>query len=637
MVNKARNAKKTNGSLKTEQSCLPARSEFEQLAEASTNAIRIINNDFTIRYINQAFGEMAGVDQETVAGKKCWEVFPSSLCHTDECRALRILKGEKKIEVEIERQKHDGTTIPCVVTTNLLRDDDGNTKGIIEQFRDITEKRQLQYQVTETDNRYRALLELGTEAGEAIVMLQDIDGKEGIQIFFNDQWPNLTGYSREELLGTSFFHIIQMEDRQAFIERYRLKMIGGTIAGLFETEVIRKDGKVIDIELTSRYTSYQSKPTNMLYIRDITSRKEKERALQASESLYHTIFESTGTRMCVLDEIGRVLMVNKEWEKFMGITAKDAINKLSVDLFPDRRIFLPDKNVFNKYFQELFDNPDLPQEAQEITTRNKKGDTRYLLFTARLIPGTKQRIVSSIDITKLKRLEKKLKASEVKLRLLSKRIMNAQEQERTLIARELHDSMAQELIAARIDTIAISDKFKGSEILTHTDAIIKRIDGLLDSVHDISASLRPKMLDELGLIGAIQWYIHDFEQRSGTPFRVNLHIATSDDGVARETATAAYRILQEAMLNALRHSKADDVDISVFKKRRRLVISVEDQGIGFNLNKLNDRLSLGLLGMKERAALAGGNLYIKTHPGRGTCVTMSFPLHQNDFSEKRNT
>lgn len=282
----------------------PTRSEFEQLAEASNDAIRIINNDFTIRYINRGFADIAGVNQNDVVGKKCWEVFPSSLCHTQECRACRVLNGEEELKVEIERQKPDGTIIPCIVSTTPLKNKQGNRSGVIEQFRDITEIRYREKEIKEAEDRYRALIVLDSEIGEAIVMLQDIDEKEGIQIFFNDQWTKITKYSKEELLGTSFFKLIHPSNRQASLDRHRCKMSGESLPGLYEMIFMRKDGTEFPAELTSSIIYYKSKKTNIVFLRDITQRKQAEKRLEEAGQRYRTLFENAPVGICEVDYSG---------------------------------------------------------------------------------------------------------------------------------------------------------------------------------------------------------------------------------------------------------------------------------------------------------------------------------------------
>jgi PAS domain S-box-containing protein len=297
----------------------PTRSEFEQLAEASNDAIRIINSDFTIRYINHAFAEMTGVEQKDVIDKKCWEVFPSALCHTPECRASRALNGQQKIQIEIERQKHDGTSIPCAVTASPLKDSAGNVTGIIEQFRDITERRYMEQRIEESNERYRAMIELGTNIGEAVVMLQNIGTKEGAQTYVSEQWPLITGYTEEELLSISFFDIVSPEDRFTAIQRHRQKMAGKPIPNLFELSIIRKDNKEVPIELTSAVTKYRNKPANVVYIRDITERRK-------AETKYKAIIENSITGFWIATAKNKLLEVNDAYCKMIGYTREELLN-----------------------------------------------------------------------------------------------------------------------------------------------------------------------------------------------------------------------------------------------------------------------------------------------------------------------
>jgi PAS domain S-box-containing protein len=133
--------------------------EYKYLFDNTSDAIRVINNDFTIRRINQSFADITGVDKNDVAGRKCWEVFPSPHCHTQECRLRRILNGENQIQVEIERQKKDGATISCIVTTSRLQNETGRLTGIMEQFRDITDKKQAENKILESEALYRDLFQ----------------------------------------------------------------------------------------------------------------------------------------------------------------------------------------------------------------------------------------------------------------------------------------------------------------------------------------------------------------------------------------------------------------------------------------------------------------------------------------------
>ena len=145
---------------------------------------------------------------------------------------------------------------------------------------DITERKQVEEVLRESEERYRALLELGGEVGEAVIMLQDTEQGNGIQTFVSDEWSRITGYAERELLGMSFFDLVHPKYREASLERHQRKMRGEAMPGLFELSVVKKDGTEVSIELTSAYTMYNGERANVVYIRDITERKQMERELQ---------------------------------------------------------------------------------------------------------------------------------------------------------------------------------------------------------------------------------------------------------------------------------------------------------------------------------------------------------------------
>ena len=294
----------------TESVLRTLQAEFSQVLQNDSYGLRIISKDHTIRFINQAFADISGIRPEDAIGKKCWEVFTSPLCHTSECRLQRVQGGEKTVQVEVDRKTQDGTTIPCIVTTSPLTDDTEKFSGIIERFCDISEQYRMKEQFEESEERYRSLIELGTEAGEAIVILQNIDGREGIQTFVNDQWPYITGYSKQELLGKCFFDIVSGEARQASIERHRVKISGKSVPGLYELSILNKDGTPRTIQLTGGYAIFQHKAANVLYIRDITEQKKMEVALQQEKDHYFKLFEHVPVAIIELDCSNAFKIVN---------------------------------------------------------------------------------------------------------------------------------------------------------------------------------------------------------------------------------------------------------------------------------------------------------------------------------------
>jgi PAS domain S-box-containing protein len=605
-------------------------SEFEQLIQHPAHAIRIINNDFTIRFINKAFANMSGITPEEAIGRKCREIFSGPFCNTCECSLIRILNGETFIQRESEHTKYDGTNIPCIINVIPLYSNNGEITGIIETFTDITEKKQLQDTFQELETCHQSLIELESEAGEAVVVLQDINGREGMQVYAGDAWSEITGYSRDELLAMSFFDIVSPREKRFALSAYRLKMTGQPVRKLPEISIQRKDGSEAIIEFHSMLTHYKKMPALTLLIRDITQYKELQSRLGKTERLYHTIFNTSVTAMHILDDSGTIILVNDQWEKLFGYSKQQAEGKMKCkQLIPKTQL-----RPIEAYTEKRVHLPVTAPKIYEGQIKDGAGKHKDVLITLNTISGTSMYVVSYIDITSLKQVERRLRNSEARLRMLSRRMICATETERDKIARELHDELSQGLVAARLEAISLAEKLHEPVQISRINSLIENLGNLLDTVRNISADIRPKMLDELGLVGAIQWYIERFEQRTSIPCLINIDKNISTIELEKEVISEIYRILQEALLNVFRHSKANYIITSMYLRNNKLIVSISDNGIGFDIKKLGASQSLGLLGMHERAALAGGKLKIQTHPGKGTRITASFPLRTSEPVDK---
>jgi signal transduction histidine kinase len=215
------------------------------------------------------------------------------------------------------------------------------------------------------------------------------------------------------------------------------------------------------------------------------------------------------------------------------------------------------------------------------------------------------------------------------LHALSLRLETAREEERARVARELHDELGQVLTSLKLEFIWLVDELKKSEpkpgiqLVNKLQSLIGLIELSIQSVRQISGDLRPAVLDHLGLREAVQWEATKFQARTGIRCRVASQLTHDLDDRAR--ALALYRILQEALTNVVRHAHAGAVRISLAERGRTLMLVVKDNGRGITRSELSSMMSIGLLGMSERARLLGGRLTITGAPGRGTTVTVRVP------------
>jgi PAS domain S-box-containing protein len=232
------------------------------------------------------------------------------------------------------------------------------------------------------------------------------------------------------------------------------------------------------------------------------------------------------------------------------------------------------------------------------------------------------------DITDRIRAVEELEQSRAELRALAVRLQAIREEERTRIAREIHDELGQALTALKLDLAWLGKQSQKStstsgEFRAVDQSITKRIDETMQIVRRIASELRPSVLDQLGLEAAIEYLVQDATKRTG--IAITLH-AQEFPRLPDDVASHAFRIIQEALTNVTRHSKATRVDVAVRRAGGSLILGVSDNGVGFAPDTLSGLHSLGLVGMRERALACGGVLMVQGKPGEGTSIVVTIPL-----------
>jgi PAS domain S-box-containing protein len=230
------------------------------------------------------------------------------------------------------------------------------------------------------------------------------------------------------------------------------------------------------------------------------------------------------------------------------------------------------------------------------------------------------------DITHRKQVEDALKRQQAELRELSARMLEAREEEKTLIARDLHDELGQLLTALKMDLAWLRERIPEGEVADRARQMGGALDQTVTSVRRIAADLRPLMLDDLGLADAAGWLVEDFAQRSGVACKVDKPAEATLDGVERSVATAVYRALQESLTNIARHAGAKHAWILLAVEAGVVRLEVEDDGRGISLDALANTRSLGLKGMRERVVYLGGTVEVGRAVRGGTRVSVRVPL-----------
>jgi len=372
----------------------------------------------------------------------------------------------------------------------------------------------------------------------------------------------------------------------------------------------------------------------------VTTRRLRSAEVQpASETeIYRLVAENVADIICVLDLDLRVIYLSPSVTRLLGYSVEEALGQywdqwIDVALTPDCAA------MASKAFRDMVASLDRGHEdvfkswTTELEFVRSDGSTLWTESKVTVPRSPEGRPIGFIgivrDISERKRTEEVLKYSESQLRLLSQRIIEVQEEERSRIARELHDQLGQELVALKIELVSLAERLAGVPPLRdRARSMLDMVQSLDAASHRIAVSLRPGILDELGLVKAIQWYAEDFERRSGISCPVE---APLDEPVlGRQTATCAYRIVQEALTNVWKHSGASQARIRITTSEDTVTVSVSDNGVGMDFKRLPDAPSLGLLGMRERASLAGGKISIRRNRGKGLRVVANLPMNASD-------
>jgi signal transduction histidine kinase len=279
--------------------------------------------------------------------------------------------------------------------------------------------------------------------------------------------------------------------------------------------------------------------------------------------------------------------------------------------------------------QKLSQQPYSSEEKELLTALSSQ--MAIALENARLYAASQQ------EVAERKRAEEELRQSHEQLRNLSAHIESTTETERTSIAREVHDELGQALTAIKMDLSWINKRLPKEQetIIKKTGEMSRLIDTTIQTVKRISTKLRPGVLDDLGLIAAIEWQVQEFQER--TRIKCELTADGEDINIDRDLATAVFRILQEALTNVARHAIATRVEVSLKKGDGQLVLQVRDNGKGITEKQIAHPKSLGLIGMRERAHSWNGSIKIDGISGKGTAVTVSIPLNRKERLDDKNT
>ncbi len=411
---------------------------------------------------------------------------------------------------------------------------------------------------------------------------------------------------------------VEEQDRQPAV--YRTVFVNITERKRAEEEICRMNA---ELEQRVRGRTAQLEAANQKLLSEIFLRKQSTRALQLSEEKFRALIENSSDVITILNADATIRYESPSIERVLGYMPKEMIDKQACDfVHPD------DAPALRETFNEIVATAGVTRSA-EFRFRHRDGFwCVFESFGKRFVDNAGIAVVvNSRNITLRKQAEKELRLSREQLRNHYVHLQTAIEQERTRIAREIHDELGQALTALKMDLAWLDQKMSGhlKALRSKSQVMLKSIDNYIKSVQRISADLRPRLLDDLGLSAAIEWQAREFHERTGIEYQMTFF--PEDIVIDQERSTLVFRIFQETLTNIARHAQATRVRISLQQHERKLQMKVRDNGRGITPEQIVDGKSFGLMGMRERVHPLKGKIKIKGRPGRGTIVFLSMPLH----------
>ena len=465
----------------------------------------------------------------------------------------------------------------------------------------------------ESEQRFR---EMAENIREVFWMATDFGGPHHSVLYVSPAYEDVWGRTRDSLYRDprSFIDGICPEDRVRVIEVNERNH-----GQRFEVEyrVMRPDGSI-------RWIRDRGFPINdetgRVYrtagiAEDITERKQAENKLRRSESLLAEAERVAHVGYWERNLDTGEIVWSDETYRIFGLHPQDSIQNFEQWIHPEDRLLQADATA-----------RALRGEHDDVLFRviRPDGHTRLLHSQGQVMrdeSGRSRRAFGTVqDVTELKRTEEKLIETSEQLRALAARLQSVREEEGIRIAREIHDELGSALTSLRWDLEMIKDKVPMPDLTAKITAMLELTDATINIVRRIAADLRPSVLDNLGLKDAIAWQAHQFQDR--TAIAVHCELPHEDVDLSAQQSTAVFRIYQEALTNILRHAGATRVDVTMMAKDGAVALEIRDNGRGITEDEKSGRSSIGLLGMRERARLIGGEVDVTGVAGKGTTVAV---------------
>jgi len=581
---------------------------YRKVFEQATDGIVIADrNTGAIIELNQALANLIGQDRSEIVGKPL-----DILCPPESCGPLCNMHPADKHGLEIETQLHSASGELHQIVIKMSVMSMGGREVDFGIVRDITER----HLVQASELRMRDILD---NTHDMIFILSPVTLKF---VYMNKGVLKTIGYTREEMLQMTPADIIPLiseAESRAFIA----PLVSGKRSKLrFETALKRKDGKIFSAEVQLQLVKEDGdEGLFVAIVRDIARRKYAETELRRQKNLMWQVIDMDPNMIFVRDAAGRFLLANQAIADLYAVTIQQLVGKTSGELKPDQQV-VPGF---------LGSDRDVIENGREVTSTEAvvmpDGMQHWFLIIKRPLlqpDGSINTLGIAADISELKMSGIRLDESYKELQRLALHLENVRAEERTQIARNLHDEMGATLAALKMRIAWLASKLPDGmpHLATEASHISDLVSDGIKTVRRVVSDLRPNLLNDVGLIAAVRDYANRFQR--DTEIKCSVVLPETDFTLNENQSVTIFRIVQESLSNVARHAKAGKVDILFSLNGEALQVQIEDNGIGFDAAR--KERSFGLIGVKERALMIGGEATIESEPGTGTRVSLRVPF-----------
>lgn len=532
----------------------------------------------------------------------------------------QIFGSNTRFERSINRNRTKaGTRLYCEWYSSILRNSKGEISSILAFVQDSTERISAEKELQLKENQ----LELIYNTISDILFMLDVTPKGFRFAFVNDSFLKVTGLKSEQIIGQYVQDVIPQPSLDMVLANYE-KAIAEKRSIQWEEETVYPTGTKTGIVTVTPVCDDSEKCIQLVgSVHDITERKKAEIELEESENRLKTILDTEPECIKLLGHKGEILQMNPaglaivEADHISEVVGKHLTHLITED---HRKSFIDlIKNVLEGGSGQL-----------EYQIRGFKGTRRWLETHAVPLRDARHNIIAALSITRdislQKERDEQLKDLNAQLRQLTDHLEQVREEERISIAREIHDELGQLLTAIKFDLFwAKSNLEKNKEAVSEKlGESLLLIDDTFNTIRRIVSELHPVLLQDLGLVEALRWHVHQFRNKAN----IDVSFSTNFEEVKlpKKLSLALFRICQEALTNIQRHSKAQKVKIELRKEKNSYRLSIKDDGVGFDTSKQKEHRTFGLLGISERTIMCGGELSIDSALGKGTTILVTLPI-----------